>query len=352
MGHAADLESGSQLRHDGAHGEHGGLSPRAALADRRALAPAHGPKDDALTESTTPAHIKLASVILYGCVSGSLTFFNKAVVSTHKFNFPLTILVVQMATAVAVLRSVRALGLVSFPDFQMARAKAIAPMTSMYLINVMFALSSLARVNVPMYSVLKRLTPFIVLITAAVTTGKMASCKVMTAVCLMVAGAVVAGMGDAEFSSRGYLLALGSSFSQAAYLMYVQRTGKGKAKAGLSAHGLLYLQALISLPVLIVLSILFEYSAVSQHTLSSSLLVTLGTSSLLGALLNFALFWCTMSNSALTTTIVGVVKGSATTLIGVLFLSKLPTLLNMFGILLNTVGAVLYSLIKAKVIRA
>lgn len=50
--------------------------------------------------------------------------------------------------------------------------------------------------------------------------------------------------------------------------------------------------------------------------------------SLMGCLLNYALFLCTTTNSALTTTIVGVLKGVAATALGeltILFRRKGPT---------------------------
>ena len=43
---------------------------------------------------------------------------------------------------------------------------------------------------------------------------------------------------------------------------------------------------------------------------------------LAGMLLNYALFLCTLTNSALTTTVVGVLKGVASTLLGFFLLGK------------------------------
>ena len=90
---------------------------------------------------------------------------------------------------------------------------------------------------------------------------KVPTARFSGAVFLMVFGAIVAGVGDAQFSSDGcvvhacsadkfavvivvctcycctarYLFALGSCFAQASYLLYVQNTSG--AKADLDAHG-------------------------------------------------------------------------------------------------------------------
>lgn len=50
---------------------------------------------------------RIVAVVTYGAVSGSLTFFNKAVVSVYNFQYPLTILALQMAVSIAVLQGAK-----------------------------------------------------------------------------------------------------------------------------------------------------------------------------------------------------------------------------------------------------
>ena len=67
----------------------------------------------------------------------------------------------------------------------------------------------------------------------------------------------------------------------------------------------------------------------------------------LGMLLNFALFLCTTTNSALTTTIVGVLKGVASTTLGFVLLGGAHlTGAGVAGVVLNTAGGVAYTAVK------
>ncbi len=66
-----------------------------------------------------------------------------------------------------------------------------------------------------------------------------------------------------------------------------------------------------------------------------------------GCLLNYALFLCTNLNSALTTTIVGVLKSVVAVVLGFFLLGGVKfNAVNVIGIALNTVGGVWYSCFK------
>ncbi|KAF8110859.1 hypothetical protein N665_0078s0052 [Sinapis alba] len=61
----------------------------------------------------------------------------------------------------------------------------------------------------------------------------------------------------------------------------------------------------------------------------------------MGIVLNFTMFLCTIVNSALTTTIVGVLKGFGSTTLGFVLLGGLEVhALNVSGLVVNTAGVV------------
>lgn len=69
----------------------------------------------------------------------------------------------------------------------------------------------------------------------------------------------------------------------------------------------------------------------------------------MGVLLNYSLFLCTEKNSALTTSLVGVLKSIMQTVIGFFTFGGVKfSVLNVFGISLNMIGGILYSYSKYK----
>jgi solute carrier family 35 len=138
--------------------------------------------------------------------------------------------------------------------------------------------------------------------------------RIIGSVAVTVAGCIIAGIGDFSFDLKGYFFALMSCTLQASYLLLVERSG---AKQGISTSELLMYNAVLSLPFLLV-AILVSGEATRATTAFAAAAGALGSPtsaagmllacSIAGMLLNFSMFLCTMHNSALTTTIVGVLK--------------------------------------------
>ena len=84
-----------------------------------------------------------------------------------------------------------------------------------------------------------------------------------------------------------------------------------------------------------------------MQTASLTFSVILVISMVMGIVLNFTMFWCTIVNSALTTTIVGVLKGVGSTTLGFVLLGGVEVhALNVTGLVINTFGGVWYSYAK------
>lgn len=91
------------------------------------------------------------TAIFYGVVSVSITFFNKLVLNTYQFNYPNVILTLQLALTLAVLSALKHTNLIDYPDFDVHQAKQLLPVGLLYCVNVAVALTSLAKLNIPMY---------------------------------------------------------------------------------------------------------------------------------------------------------------------------------------------------------
>jgi hypothetical protein len=128
--------------------------------------------------------------------------------------------------------------------------------------------------------------------------------RTVWSVALTVSGCLVAGYNDLTFDPVGYAMALMSCVLQAAYLIAVQQTG---VEQGLCSQDLLKYNAMLSIPPLLVVVILDGELAPAVGKLSAGaaqvdFTLLLIASLTAGMLLNYSIFLCTKSNSALTTT--------------------------------------------------
>jgi len=288
-----------------------------------------------------------AATVLYVFVSISTTFFNKAVLSVYNFQYTNFILLAQHLFTIAVLESFKAIGLIDYPSPEIKKCKELLPISLMYSLNVGVALSALSSLNIPMYGVLKRFTILLTLIGESIFMKKYSSTNVKKSVALIILGAVVAGLGDLSFDLLAYFLALVSCVAQTAYLIAVAKTG---AETGTNSFGLLFYNSLLAIPFVLVLVIynqefqsVLDFPGLTNFDFQACFLSNL----LLGALLNYSMFLCTTTNSALTTAIAGQLKNIVSIFFGLFLLGGMETnFVNILGLILNSIGAVAYSVVK------
>jgi len=107
--------------------------------------------------------VAVASALLYGAVAIAMNFVNKATL----MSFPLsgTILLLQMFMGIVIVKTLAALGLVQLSrnSLRVKKALELLPLCLLYNGNTAAALMGLNRVQVPVYSTVKRLTPMLVL---------------------------------------------------------------------------------------------------------------------------------------------------------------------------------------------
>lgn len=341
------------------------------------------------------------SALFYALTAVAMNFLNRWAVVFYPQ--PLIVLSLQMLAAACIVLPLQRSGRIRLArPLSLARARELSGISLLYTANTAFALFGLKTLSIPAYSTLKRLTPAVVLAAKAALRGAMPSRGVSVSVALLVGGSLVAGAGDLAFDALGYGFALLSCTSQAAYLLLVEWSGRGagggggggrgggsngKASGGGTATGgllpvsaaatgggdntandnstggrattgeLLLYNAVTSLPLLALLALLdgellsmprvFAASA-AQHGLLT-VVFSVGGCALVGVALNYSLFLCTAFNSALTTTVVGGIKGVAVVLLGALFDSGARfSALGACGIALNCAGGMLYTAVKYK----
>ena len=122
-----------------------------------------------------------AAALFYLVVSASMGFFNKCLLTTYSFDFPMVVLGFQMLAALLLLLPLRLLGVIDNSAITCEKCRKITPVTLLYSANVMFGLMSLSKLNIPMYNTLKRMTPVIVLL-FGLTEGKRPATNIAVAV--------------------------------------------------------------------------------------------------------------------------------------------------------------------------
>ncbi|KAL5559408.1 hypothetical protein UlMin_035619 [Ulmus minor] len=293
--------------------------------------------------------LSLFAAISYGIASMAMVFINKAVLM--QYSHSMTLLTVQQLATALLIHFGRRSGYTKAKGLEMSTAKKLLPVSLFYNANVAFALASLKGVNIPMYIAIKRLTPLAVLIAGFFSGKGRPTMQVTLSVVLTAAGVVIAALGDFSFDLFGYSMALTSVFFQTMYLVLVEKSG---AEDGLSSIEIMFYNSFLSLPFLFFLIIAtgeFPNSLAILFAKSNSLyfLVVLILSLVMGIVLNFTMFLCTIVNSALTTTIVGVLKGVGSTTLGFVLLGGVQVhALNVTGLAINTAGGVWYSYAKYK----
>ncbi|CAK9312910.1 unnamed protein product [Citrullus colocynthis] len=289
----------------------------------------------------------LVAAVSYGIASMAMVFLNKAVLM--QYSHSMTLLILQQLATTLLIHFGRRMGYTRAKGLDMQTAKRILPVSLFYNANVAFALASLKGVNIPMYIAIKRLTPLAVLIAGFFSGKGRPTTQVIFSVLLTAAGVLVAALGDFSFDLIGYSMAFTSVFFQTMYLVLVEKSG---AEDGLSSIEIMFYNSFLSLPFLLFLILATgefpnSLSLLLAKSNSFSFLVLFLLSLVMGIVLNFTMFLCTIVNSALTTTIVGVLKGIGSTTLGFVILGGVEVhALNVTGLVINTAGGVWYSYAK------
>jgi len=289
----------------------------------------------------------ILAAVLYGITSGSMSFINKYVITSFSYKYVDVLMLAQIVTTIIVLEICRVFKLCDIPPWNLERAKHFWIPSLCFAIHTTLALAALGHLSIPVYNVLRRLLPLANLMMAHFVLKKTPSFKICFAILFIVTGCLLTGLGEVKIDLSAYIFAISSVIAQSIYLTYVQKTG---VESGVSALSVLHLNSINCMPFLFAYSslsgnlttaIYFDGNSNPQFVMAFLLDITFG------CVLNYSLFLCATMNSALTTSLVGVVKSVLTTFIGFFTFGGVPvTFLTVFGIFLNTFGGILYSYAK------
>lgn len=142
-----------------------------------------------------PGTVGLIIACLYGACSASMAFANKAVLTSYSFDYPFFLVTCQMVITIVIVEFLRLTGTTSLVPFTLKRGYLFLAPSIFYATNSVLSLSALSGMNIPMYGVIKRCAPVIILVLGVAMLGKpFPKFSICTAILMITLGCITAGL--------------------------------------------------------------------------------------------------------------------------------------------------------------
>ncbi|ESO03759.1 hypothetical protein HELRODRAFT_191951 [Helobdella robusta] len=294
----------------------------------------------------SPLFLKVFSAFLYGSSSFLITVVNKITLTSYKFPSYQFLGLAQMMSTVVFLGLARLFNIITFPSLDRNLPQKIWPLPLVYFLNLVTGLGGTQNISLPMFTVLRRFSILFTMIAEYWILKTKATPKVQLCVFLMIFGAIVAAIDDLSFQLHGYLLVLTNNIFTAANGVYTKQKLEAKE---LGELGLIFYNSLFMLPLSFALTYFTgDIDKAISYTgwIDYSFCISFSSSCIMGFVLMYSIISCTNHNSALTTTIIGVLKNLFITYLGMVIGGDYKfSIINFIGVNISVSGSLFYTYI-------
>jgi len=297
--------------------------------------------------------VVLFAMSFYMIVSIALVFANKFVLNDAQLDAPIFLTWTQLVIAVlccALLAFLKkySSALAFFPDFEYdaTRAKAVMPLSLIFVAMVLFNNLCLKYVEVSFYQIARSLTILCQIVLTYFMLGKTTSMTAIAGCAIVVLGFVIgtiAEVGAITASVRGVIFGVISSMFVALYAVYVK-----KALPAVNDNTwllMIYNNVNASLVMPVCSIVLGELSPImtSPALYTRDFWFIVLVAGLLGFLINIATFLQIQVTSPLTHNVIGTFKACVQTVFAVIYYQNITTVWFWLGFLLTVGGSALYT---------
>ncbi|XP_015681734.1 UDP-N-acetylglucosamine/UDP-glucose/GDP-mannose transporter, partial [Protobothrops mucrosquamatus] len=166
---------------------------------------------------------KLLSALFYGTCSFLIVLVNKTVLTVYRFPSPMFLGVGQMVTTILILYVSKLNKIIHFPDLDKSIPKKLFPLPLIYIGNHISGLSSIGKLSLPMFTVLRKFTIPLTLLLEIIILGKRFPLSIIISVFAIILGALIAAGSDLAFSLEGYVSVLLNDIFTAANGVYTKQ---------------------------------------------------------------------------------------------------------------------------------
>ncbi|GJN91966.1 hypothetical protein Rhopal_004994-T1 [Rhodotorula paludigena] len=299
--------------------------------------------------------------VLCYCASSILMTF---VVSGKDFNMNFLLLTIQSVVCVTCVITAKRLNMISFRDFDREDARKWFPISFLLVLVIYTGSKSLQYLSVPVYTIFKNLTIILIAYGEVLWFGGSVTPLTLVSFGLMVVSSLIAASPDLASwwsgaiveasesgqSPAGYLWMFVNCFASAGYVLAMRKRIK---VTNFKDWDSMYYNNLLSIPVLVIFSFLFESWTPKNLNLNfpeetrSSLLSLMAFSGAAAVFISYCTAWTVRTTSSTTFSMVGALNKLPVAASGILFFGNPANFANVTSILVGFGAGLVYAAAKS-----